>query len=736
MTEFRLSRTLTWSAFALLATTLAITGYWLLFTTFMIYDDEGYVLISLKNFSLTGGLYDQIFTQYGPFPYLLYDALHRVIGFDFTNTAGRWITLVNWLGSAAICAALVGRTTRSFLWAAVTMAGTFVYLWIMVHEPVHPGGLITMIVASATWAGAEAWGNERFGRFAVVTALASAALVMTKINVGAFFLGATLCWLALNTKPTRAASALAWIAALGCAALPFGLMQALFDAPWVRLFALVFTGAALGLLLVGSVVGRPVVTRGVWIQFSIVLVAGIGVLLGLTMARGSSFHGMLKGILFDPLKHPGVYFFAMRWRTGTGILSLASLVFVGWTAWKGRWQDPRLCEFIAWVRVACALAFTFTSFGMGTTSFPAFGLCFGLSLSWMFALPLHPQSSGGSVRTWVALVLVFQSLHAYPVAGSQLSWGTFLWVPLLVLGLHDAAPILQARLARLTPWPGRIAVATVILITCFIAQHLAGIGWAQYKRGQPLGLKGAENFRLPNEDTYALRIAHENICAHADLLFSLPGIYSANLWTGLPTPTLANATHWFSLLPSAEQQKIIDRLETSSRAILLVQRDLLDYLNKHGFHPQGLLHSWLLQHFTKALAVGGYEIWIRSGRSIAPLSIATATRDSNRMVDAFTFIFRAPKAPVARVDLCNLDRPDSPLFSFGPENAAVNITACNLDGAPLGQPAAVKFPFNFPELAKVTLNGPPLAVYGPVDRLLLVLRDAHGSVVHEILVVE
>ena len=53
-----------------LAAALAIAGYWLLFTTFMVYDDEGYVLLSLKNFAAHGALYDKVYTQYGPFFYV------------------------------------------------------------------------------------------------------------------------------------------------------------------------------------------------------------------------------------------------------------------------------------------------------------------------------------------------------------------------------------------------------------------------------------------------------------------------------------------------------------------------------------------------------------------------------------------------------------------------------------------------------------------------------------------
>ncbi len=52
----------------LLTAGLAVTGWLLMSTNFMIHDDEGYVLLGLKNFSEHGRLYDEVFTQYGPGP--------------------------------------------------------------------------------------------------------------------------------------------------------------------------------------------------------------------------------------------------------------------------------------------------------------------------------------------------------------------------------------------------------------------------------------------------------------------------------------------------------------------------------------------------------------------------------------------------------------------------------------------------------------------------------------------
>ena len=61
---------LRWVPVALLGAIVAVAAVALLFSTFMMYDDEGYVLFSLKTFTEIGGLYERVFSQYGPFFFL------------------------------------------------------------------------------------------------------------------------------------------------------------------------------------------------------------------------------------------------------------------------------------------------------------------------------------------------------------------------------------------------------------------------------------------------------------------------------------------------------------------------------------------------------------------------------------------------------------------------------------------------------------------------------------------
>ena len=156
----------------------------LIATTFMPYDDEGYVLLSLANFSEHGGLYDQVFTQYGPFPFLYYDLLHWLSGWPIAHTLGRAVTLLHWVGSALGAGLIAWRLSGRYWTAWFTTGITFGYLWQMTSEPAHPGSLIALITAIGLAGAVEALLRQKPTLAMAVLGLTGAVLALTKINVG------------------------------------------------------------------------------------------------------------------------------------------------------------------------------------------------------------------------------------------------------------------------------------------------------------------------------------------------------------------------------------------------------------------------------------------------------------------------------------------------------------------------------------------------------------------------
>jgi riboflavin transporter FmnP len=705
-----------------LAAALAIAGYWLLFTTFMVYDDEGYVLLSLKNFAAHGALYDKVYTQYGPFFYVAYDALHRLLGFAWTNTAGRWITLVNWWGTAAVCALLVGRLTRSALLTAFTGVGVFTYLWVMINEPMHPGGLLGLSVALAAWLGAEAIISRRMLVFAAVTGTIGAAVVLTKINVGVFLLLAAFAWLLLHTP--MAARWARWALALLFVALPFALMHTLFDAAWVRLFALVF-GTSMLAVLIGGRPDEPSANGRAWLAFLGAGALTTAVICGLALARGTSLHGLLAGVLLDPLRHPSVYFFAFNWRTGAVPALLAGLtVCLLFDRFGDRAGFRRT---IAGIRLGLLGVTMLSSLTVISPSLAAFGMSYGVGLAGLLVLPLR-RDRLASVRLWLALLLVLQLLHAYPIAGSQLNWGTFLWIPLLVLGVDEAIEVI-VEWKGTRSWPVRgIVQGIMVAVAVFMVGQLARIGWINRHSGEPLQLPGAENIVLPDDTAFALRIITENARQHGDMLFSLPGVYSLNLWSGLPTPTLANATHWFSLLSSGQQLSIIARLQADPRPVLIVQRDTLYYLARYGFRASGPLVEFLGRDFERAFEVDDYAFWVRRGRTIAPLSTGRIASDPAHPGEhRLELVLAVPRAAVVSLELWTVGTPVRVhRLTLTAANARLEFTPLQDTGTPIGVPQLAAWGSPLPPSGIVKLTAFFNGEVGPPDKLLAFVLDAEG----------
>ncbi|HTL67693.1 MAG TPA: hypothetical protein VL200_08530 [Lacunisphaera sp.] len=709
---------------------LALVAYWLLFTVFMAYDDEGYVLISLRNYSAHGGLYAQVYSQYGPFFYVLHDLGHRVLGYAFTNTNARLITVLCWLGSAAACAALVWRQTRSVALAGFTLGLSFFHLWLMVSEPGHPGGLIAVLVALGAWAGAGCIVRLRLTALAVVTGLVTAALLLTKINVGIFLLAGAGAWFAVKLANPREARLASAAAVILLAVLPIALMHAKLDDAWGRVFCGQAVVAAVTMFAVAWRERSPATT---WRQAGWTAVAGAGLgaaVLVAVVVRGTTARELLEGILLGPLRHPGVYSFAPAWKAGATIAGIVSLLLAA----RRWWQPERDAVWlILLLRLGLVLAYALAC--LEWTPFTAHSLTMSylVPLAWVFAVRLAPADPAAPPRvaTWIGLLLVLQYLHAYPVAGSQVAWGTFLIVPLMALGLHDAGRLLAARGASRAP--AAVAVAALALAVGATGR-LAVIGEERYAASEPLRLHGAAGLRLPEGFASGLRVLALNATAHGDMLFSFPGMFSFNAWTGLPPPTLADTTHWFTLLNPAQQAEIAAALDRAGRPVIVVQRGLLDFLAANGFSTASPLEKYLHAHFAPAFALEQYEFWVRRGRDIVPLGTAEVQRLAAPVAglpaERLQVIAALPPgSTVARIELAALDEPVRVIQRWTPADAPLEAVGLDLSGRSLVTLAAA-WERPLPPIARLSLALPRMPDFDPRHAVVYV-RDARGTLLAE-----
>lgn len=664
---------------------LAACGYWLMFTQFMVYDDEGYVLSSLRDYFAHGGLYTQVYSQYGPFLYVLYHALHAIFGVAFDNETGRLLTLFYWWAASALAAFFTWRQTRSAIATAATAVLTFGALLIMINEPVHPGGLLAFL--SALGAVGGAWAIER-GRdrwFAGLAGIVAAAMLLTKVNVGAFFLVAAGSWLALASPRPGLARASLWLAAIGSLLLPLWLMQRLWPAPWVATFCLVFSCAALSLLLLlqrGRTPARDWRPGGIGLAAAAATATAV---LGAAWLRGTPLADLWQGIVVAPLRQPLVYAHAVNWPPAAPILSVLLLGLAAWTYSRRAGSPGGVVAALRWIALGGLLALTPKAIE-NRLVYACFD--YGPAVAWLMAVPLLGAATAPAARAraWVAWVFVWQTLHAYPVAGSQMGWGAFLIVPLALTGGHEA---LRFWSERRPAWRRRLTAAGLALLAggaLVVLGIVTRLSTLRFFHDEPLGLHGTGPLRLTEDMTSLYRIMDRNIRAHGDLLFSYPGMFSLNIWSERPAPTTANVTHWFSLLDEDRQAAIVRRLEADPRAVVIVQSYLINYLVYHGYPPRGPLQHYLLQQFTPAFRIDTFEFWVHRGRTIAPLSTATVAEPDGAGAADLQLVTGA-RGPAARIEIRGLFAPHNVVARLGLSgDRPWTVTPLGPDGEPAGAP--------------------------------------------------
>lgn len=705
---------------------LGTCGYWLLFTQFMVYDDEGYVLWSLHNYFQEGGLYTKVYSQYGPFLYVLYQCIHTLLGIAFDNETGRLLTLGYWLGASGLSGAFVWQQTRNLVAALTTSALSFSALLIMINEPIHPGGLLALITAIGAVGGAFALAKERYRTLVILSGLCVAALTLTKINVGAFFLIATLSWFAIHAAKSTHARALLWFTAGGSILLPLWLMQKLWPEPWVATFALSFSSAALSILLLIKQQHRTTfkITHILWFVGS-GAVASIIVLLAV-WARGTGFGTLWHGIVIAPLNQPVAYSHAVNWPEG---ITLLILMMIGMVLLAQTRQNKWVAPTVALLRMVVAGGMLFLTFSSIDNSLTFFSFHYGLPFAWLMAISIREQhpTTLKSARLWVAWLFTWQTLHAYPVAGSQMGWGAFLFIPLAVGGIHEAILYLTEYAPKFRR-AIRIAAGLAAFTAIFsVIWNLGKASHLRYSLGEPLGLKGAASLRLSDDNTLLYRILDKNIRMHGDILFSYPGLYSLNIWTEVPTPTALNVTHWFSLLSDEQQLEILKKLKAEDRSVIVVQSYLVNYLVYHGFPPRSVLQRYIIDHFEAVFTIDTYQLWVKKGRSIAPISTA-GLYTNPQANDTIMQLVTDAEGEIATVEIRGLYYPYNRVAVLSPDvSSPWSIQSIKPDNSVIGHPLITTEPCRIEGITRLNIPMPGAHELPDPSILKVVIKDVDGN---------
>ncbi|AOS44543.1 hypothetical protein Verru16b_01606 [Lacunisphaera limnophila] len=613
-----------------LGAVLLVAAYLLLNTTFMLYDDEGYVLITYQQFIAGGRLYTEIFSQYGPWPYLYHWLAGTIGASTLSHDFGRGLTALHWVGCALAGGLIAGRLCGSRLAALATGLITFGLLWQMSAEPSHPGGLISVMLALATLVAVTSLHQARWHVLGAVLGLTGALLLLTKINIGLLFLagaGGGLLFLTAWPAPIRRLARLA--ATAGLLAVPWGLMGSRLGEPWVLTFAVHMTLALAGVLWLQRPSALGLLPVRLWFATITAFLLTVAAVTAVMALRGTPPAALFHAVVLAPLQHPASFLVGLTW-PAAGWLAAAlggGLVFRAGLELRSQGRVSELTRRLALAgRLLAVACFVWHAGQWSTLTGVSRFLMWSLPLLPVFLIPLRrdaPASANASAALFLATTLALpQVLHAFPVAGSQMGWGSFLLLPLFAWGLNDSWPVLAGyaprRLARLP------VSAWVLLLAVGLGQLglLLQTGWQRYHDAKPIDLPGAEDIRPGDNARLTLRLMTLNAAIHADVLFSYPGMYSYNLWSGVATPTAQNATHWFWLLDDAAQQRIIDRLQATPRNAIISNDGFDDYLLKQRVPSRGPLRPQLDKAYRPLLRYGHFQFLVPKDSDAAPFGLA------------------------------------------------------------------------------------------------------------------
>jgi hypothetical protein len=296
---------------------------------------------------------------------------------------------------------------------------------------------------------------------------------------------------------------------------------------------------------------------------------------GVTLGSGTSLRGLVEGLLLTPLKMPGVALLPLRLPTA-GLLNVAASLILALVVVR-LIQRGRLPAAFALVQGGYGLVGAVFLVGQAQLQFK-----YLLPWAWLALLP-EPGVSGSSrplafSRVCLCLMVAWQSLQAYPIAGTQVMAATLPLVLVYTVCLAQSLRVahglgwLRAPRAHWAPRMAALVQALALVgLLAFFANWWCRLPEARrhYASLEPLGLKGSRLVRMDAETTELYRSLTAYLEAECDTFVTYPGINSLYFWTGKRPPTQLNSTGW-GQLSHAQQEFILGSLQGFKRPLVVV----------------------------------------------------------------------------------------------------------------------------------------------------------------------
>lgn len=572
-------------AYALVAIAAAVAAYFTVFTVWAGYDDEGTLLVTVQAFARGETLYSDIYTIYGPFYFELFGGLFALFGADVTTNASRTIVVVLWVGTSLCFGVATQRLTGRLLLGVSGMIAAFATLYVLANEPMHPQVLCVALLGLFVLLAAFGPGRRPPWMGAACGALL-AALVLTKINLGAYAVAAVAIAAVLTVEPLRRRRWICWPVLAAALLLPLFVASRDLSIGWVREFIAVQTLAIAALIVAAWPLAPPRDERDVatprWLLgfASGFAVSFVAIIVAILLA-GSPLADVYEGMVTEALRVRDVNmsqfqmsFAVVDW----ALVALAGAALslrlrgVGWGSSPSPW--PGVLRIVAglaiWLTVARITPFSVGPAAGNQDSLP-------LVLAWIAAIPpagVEEPAYKRFLRVMLPALAIGETLQVYPVAGSQVGIASLTFVSVGALCLGDALISLRAWSAA----RGGIALERYGAVAGVFLAALAGIfavnsilrsisvNAQTYQNAIALPFPGATQLHLQPEDfeNYTRIVADLDRYRCTDFI-GYPNVNSLYLWSGIEPPPPAAPGAWIKALDEERQQRIVNELRASPR---------------------------------------------------------------------------------------------------------------------------------------------------------------------------
>ena len=610
--------------FLALSALASIAAYDWMFTGFSFWDDEGALLLTVRQFLGGMKLYDQI-KGYGPVYYFYEWILRTASGTPATHDMVRMISLIPLLLTALVCAWIVLRLTRSLLLASFTHILTFLGLWFFRNEPGHPQELCILLMMTLVASGiASALPRSRLPSLFCLGAL-PAALLLIKVNIGVFMILAVALAVLWHLQATSLATYLFVVVAGASVILPFAMMKARLDERYAGRYCFVVVVSTIAMLVILTRMPRIrfLSLRDFWIVLGSFIGVVVAVLLVLVAGERVSPYSILNSLVLTNLRvsvNQGVWYEPLRlsrvWVPWI-FAGLAGAVFVRVVD-----QNDRIARFLFYLKFMLGPLSTASLVFFLWQPFSTTGLLPIAPFCWLvlYAPTMESQASQSFARTLLCSVTVIQTLYAYPIAGSQLG---FIQVPLIVVAIvcmGDFFVWYGSRRSVVSSSILRVGLAMALLCIPAFYLLIAGIQRKTYNSLMPLDLPGARRIHVTAAQARDYHWLVQNIEANCDIFFGMPELPSLHIWTGLAPPAGLGANAWMLVYTNEEQAAISSELSKHPRACVFYSPKLVAFWNRTHQNMDTLpLARYLHENFKVVGSLDDFSLLVRKDREVPQL---------------------------------------------------------------------------------------------------------------------